>query len=252
MRKLLLPIPGGGHLEVEGSPDSRRWILFLCRDNFRRDDPVFARVVSHFGGFGFAVARYVNRAEETARIINPGWLPSHPRALHLALKGALLLLHPSRWEHFQPSRRLGIDTIEHRSKALRALAHLIGLDREIHVITRSAGGRVASLVADDAGFRSLVCLSYPFQNPAEGPNPARTAHLPTLRTPFLIFQGTRDPYGGVESAGRYPLAPATTLEWVETDHDFVLPEAGWNPVLRRIADFFAEHSTPPPSSAPTR
>jgi predicted alpha/beta-hydrolase family hydrolase len=69
---------------------------------------------------------------------------------------------------------------------------------------KSMGGRMASLVADEAGVRGLVCLGYPFHPPGQ-PEKLRTAHLRDLRTTTLIVQGTRDPLGTreeVEQAAR--------------------------------------------------
>lgn len=63
---------------------------------------------------------------------------------------------------------------------------------------KSMGGRVASLIADDLWaqerIRGLVCLGYPFHPPGK-PEKLRTGHLAGLRTPALICQGTRDPFG---------------------------------------------------------
>lgn len=90
---------------------------------------------------------------------------------------------------------------------------------------KSLGGRIASMVADDAGVRGLVCLGYPFHPPgkqaaAEGED-RRIAHLRTLRTAALIVQGTRDPFGTPEDVNAYGLAPAITVHWLEDgDHGF--------------------------------
>ena len=84
---------------------------------------------------------------------------------------------------------------------------------------KSLGGRMASLVADEAGVRALVCLGYPFHPPGK-PDRLRTAHLENLRTPALVVQGTRDPFGTAEEVPGYPLSPAIRLHWAEDgDHD---------------------------------
>jgi len=88
---------------------------------------------------------------------------------------------------------------------------------------KSMGGRVASMVADelaDLGYISgLVCLGYPF-HPPEKPEQVRTAHLRELRTPTLICQGTRDPFGTRDEVAGYELSPAIELHWLEDgDHD---------------------------------
>lgn len=83
---------------------------------------------------------------------------------------------------------------------------------------KSLGGRMASLVADEAGVRGLVCLGYPFHPPGQ-PEKLRTAHLQTLKTPSLIVQGTRDPFGGCEEVAGYPLSPAIQVHWAQDgDH----------------------------------
>jgi len=88
---------------------------------------------------------------------------------------------------------------------------------------KSMGGRVASMVADelvDLGYiRGLVCLGYPF-HPPERPEQLRTAHLHALRTPTLICQGTRDPFGTRDEVPGYGLSPAIEVHWLEDgDHD---------------------------------
>lgn len=95
-----------------------------------------------------------------------------------------------------------------------------GLDGSLVIGGKSYGGRVASLVADELGVAGLVCLGYPF-HPPERPDQLRTAHLRDLRTPTLICQGTRDPFGGREEVEGYELAPAIGIHWLDDgDHDF--------------------------------
>ena len=100
---------------------------------------------------------------------------------------------------------------------------------------KSMGGRVASMVADDlfaAGqIAGLLCLGYPF-HPPEKPAQLRTAHLEGLRTPTLIVQGTRDPFGGPDEI-KEAIADAATPPPIEIlpveggDHSFaVLKSSG--------------------------
>ena len=85
---------------------------------------------------------------------------------------------------------------------------------------RSMGGRIASLVADECGVGALVCFAYPF-HPAGRPDKLRTAHLAELRTPTLILQGERDPFGSRAEVAGYRLSPALTLHWIaDGDHGF--------------------------------
>lgn len=85
---------------------------------------------------------------------------------------------------------------------------------------KSMGGRIASMIADDADVAGLVCLGYPFHPPGK-PEKLRTAHLVDLRTPTLIVQGTRDPFGKPEEVDGYELSDAIDVVWLEDgDHSF--------------------------------
>ena len=88
---------------------------------------------------------------------------------------------------------------------------------------KSLGGRIASMVADEVEARGLVCLGYPFHPPGD-PSRLRTAHLAGLRTPALIVQGTRDPFGTREDVAGYTLSAAIRIAWLEAgDHSFKPP-----------------------------
>jgi uncharacterized protein len=250
--RIPLRILGGGHLDIDGPEHGHRWILFVCRDYFRRDDPLAALIARHFKSRGYTVARYEARITQTERLIDPPWIYRYRTPVRLTLKSLLLLAHPTRWKHFLPSHRRRQRGIPYRTAALRALVQHLGPDKEVHIIARSAGGRVASQIADEARVRSLVCLGYPFQHPTDGPDFDRTAHLPTLQTPFLILQGMQDPYGSLDAVHRYPLAPATQLQWVPTDHDFDLPDSAWPPLLAQIQAFLGNTQTTPTQTTPTR
>lgn len=85
---------------------------------------------------------------------------------------------------------------------------------------KSLGGRIASMVADEAGVRGLVCLGYPFHPPG-APERLRTAHLEDLSTPALILQGTRDPFGTEAEVEKYRLSRSIRVVWVpDGDHSF--------------------------------
>lgn len=109
---------------------------------------------------------------------------------------------------------------------------------------KSMGGRIASLVADEAGVKGLICLGYPF-HPVGKPKQLRVAHLETLRTPALILQGTRDPFGNREEAAGYPLSPLITLHWLEDGNHDLTPrklsgrsqQQNWQEALATIATF---------------
>jgi len=85
---------------------------------------------------------------------------------------------------------------------------------------KSLGGRMASMVADELRVRALVCFGYPFHPPGK-PEKPRTAHLAALRTPALIIQGERDPFGTPADVAGYALSPSIEIAWIAGgDHSF--------------------------------
>jgi uncharacterized protein len=119
------------------------------------------------------------------------------------------------------------------------------LGRERLVIGgKSMGGRIASLVADEAGVRGLVCLGYPF-HPTGKPDRLRVEHLRALTTPTLILQGTRDPFGTREEIKGYELSSAIHIHYLEDgNHDFTPRKASgrserqnWDEALAAIGRF---------------
>jgi uncharacterized protein len=105
--------------------------------------------------------------------------------------------------------------------AWAAAAAALGGGSRLWIGGKSMGGRIASMVADEVGARGLVCLGYPFRPPGAAPWAVekRTAHLRDLRTPTLIVQGTRDPFGGPAEVEGYALAPGIRVHWIEDgDH----------------------------------
>jgi uncharacterized protein len=85
---------------------------------------------------------------------------------------------------------------------------------------KSLGGRIASMVADEAGVRGLVCLGYPFHPPGRPAGP-RLKHLHEIATPTLILQGAGDSFGDRAEVERYKLSPKIRIAWMEDgDHSF--------------------------------
>ena len=85
---------------------------------------------------------------------------------------------------------------------------------------KSMGGRIASMIADEAQVAGLVCLGYPFHPPGK-PENLRIDHLRNLKTPALFLQGTRDSLGARDEVVAYPLSGAIRLHWMEDgDHGF--------------------------------
>ena len=83
---------------------------------------------------------------------------------------------------------------------------------------KSMGGRIASMVADEARVAGVVCFGYPFHPPGR-PEKLRTAHLEAIETPVLIVQGERDTFGRPEEVAAYELSDKVRLHWMaDSDH----------------------------------
>ena len=83
---------------------------------------------------------------------------------------------------------------------------------------KSMGGRIASMVAEEAGVAGVVCFGYPFHPPGR-PEKLRTAHLEAIETPVLIVQGERDTFGRPEEVAGYGLSEQVRVHWMaDGDH----------------------------------
>jgi predicted alpha/beta-hydrolase family hydrolase len=104
--------------------------------------------------------------------------------------------------------------------AWRQVIDSLGGGRRLVIGGKSLGGRVASMVADEAQVRGLVCLGYPFHPPGKAPG-IRLKHLKLLRTPALVVQGTRDIFGGHGEVEHYDLSSQIQIVWIDDgDHSF--------------------------------
>jgi predicted alpha/beta-hydrolase family hydrolase len=85
---------------------------------------------------------------------------------------------------------------------------------------KSMGGRIASMIADEAGVAGLICLGYPF-HPVGKPERLRIEHLRAIKTPTLIVQGERDPFGSRAEVAAFSLSAVIRIKWLpDGDHSF--------------------------------
>jgi predicted alpha/beta-hydrolase family hydrolase len=127
----------------------------------------------------------------------------------------------------------------------RAVVSRIGPERLI-IGGKSMGGRMASMIAQEADVRGLACLSYPFHPPGK-PERLRTNHLEHIAVASMIVQGTRDPFGTREEVAGYALSPHIRLAWIEDgNHDLVPRKASgrtqaqnWDAAVAAVASFAA-------------
>jgi hypothetical protein len=169
-----------------GPKDAARTLLLAHGAGAGMDTPWMERVAAELGERGLRVARFEFPYMQKRRQGGPRGAPDREPVLRAAYRAA-------------------IDEL--------------GGGARLVIGGKSMGGRMASLIADEAGVRGLVCLGYPFHPPGR-PEKLRTAHLAALATPALIVQGTRDPFGTPAEVEGYALSPSIRLVWIEDgDHD---------------------------------
>jgi predicted alpha/beta-hydrolase family hydrolase len=96
---------------------------------------------------------------------------------------------------------------------------------------KSMGGRIATQAAaadPHLPVAGLILLGYPLHPPGK-PDQLRATHLPAVRRPMLVVQGSRDTFGSPDEIRPVfeSLAPPATLHIVEGgDHSFKVSRAG--------------------------
>jgi predicted alpha/beta-hydrolase family hydrolase len=104
-------------------------------------------------------------------------------------------------------------------ETVHEVARALGTERLI-IGGKSMGGRIASMMADELSVRGLICLGYPFHAPGK-PEKVRADHLKAIKTPSLIIQGDRDPFGTKEQIAGYALGRQIKLHFLgDGEHSF--------------------------------
>jgi predicted alpha/beta-hydrolase family hydrolase len=88
---------------------------------------------------------------------------------------------------------------------------------------KSMGGRMASILAseqpDNPNILGVLALGYPF-HPQGKPEKLRIAHLPSVKVPMAVVQGTRDALGNQDEVRQLPIPSSIEFLWLEDgDHD---------------------------------
>lgn len=147
------------------------------------------------------------------------------------------LFHWGYFKYLSDKKKLDIEI---RVKQAKENLLKLGKDREIVILSRSAGGRYASIVADELEINHIICLSYPFKHPEKEDEPERYLHLETLKTPMLIFQCDQDEYGGIEVKEKYKLSPNIDLVFVKGTHDFNIDKQDWELVFTKMNEVLTQ------------
>ncbi|WP_051929470.1 alpha/beta family hydrolase [Flavobacterium sp. 83] len=215
--------------------NSNKIILIVGRENLRKDgslnNSLFAYLEQHqftilYEPIGSAYYHILNFEKKYI------WLPNIFKKINRKI--CLFKYAALNFKNYYNYYKANINYVEFRSRILKQLISKMGTEKEIIIISRSAGGLIASLIADEFNIKHIICLGYPFKHPEKETEPHRFIHLKKLQTPFLIIQGKKDEYGGIETIGNYALSPSIELFFVDTDHDFKTSDDDWKNVLAKI------------------
>ncbi len=133
--------------------------------------------------------------------------------------------------HYMAARRYGHRKPPPRAETvnpeyIKAIADLSakGVTGPLIIGGKSMGGRVASMVADEMFAKGEIAgLAVPRLSLPSAGQARRSCGqniLPDLKTPTLIFQGTRDEFGTPDEVATYDLSDAIEVIWLEDgDHD---------------------------------
>lgn len=213
-----------------GTPEDKDCIVVVGRSNYRKSSASIETLLADLHAAGFVVVWFESRMTEIARwrdarlerllggrllpwCQSHGTLGKHVRRLANAL---ILMMRPDKWSYL--STRFNDPNVL-SARDLRHFLHQWPL-RSVHLFAHSAGGIVSSLVAEEPAIASMVCFGYPFKHPEKDEESVRTAHLPAVCKPFLIFQGDQDEYGTALDAQRYPLSASTVVKSIHSNHDY--------------------------------
>jgi uncharacterized protein len=203
-------MPADPELLFDGPSDAERTIVLAHGAGAAMDSPFMGLFATGLAGRGFRVARFEFPYMASYRKTGKKKPPDRQDVLQATWKRVVDMLGP---------------------KGL-----VIG--------GKSMGGRIASLIADEAGVGGLICLGYPF-HPVGKPQRLRVSHLQEIQTPTLILQGERDPFGSRQEMATYKLSPVIRVAWIEDgDHSFkprkssgrTEPE-NWEAAIEEIVSF---------------
>ena len=131
-------------------------------------------------------------------------------------------------------------SIEERLGMIADAVGRVGDDREVFLIGRSSGARIATLfAARNPRVVAVACLFYPFRMPGMRIEPGRFIHLAKLETPTLILQGASDEYGGNELTEDYELSEVIRLRFVPGDHHMRADSPAGRHLLKLIPPYIA-------------
>ncbi len=236
----------GGQISYVGSLDNKNILLFIGRSNAQKNSAPIQALIEPLLALGFTQVWVDSIESATGKLLDQIYnqhidlsfipLPKVEKLLRKIIKVFILLAHPKHWRYFIYT--LKGKPINSEVSLLHRVIQFFGSVKNIYILSHSAGGRVASLAANELSVKKLICFGYPFKHPDEQEDPTRTIDLEAIRKPFLIFQGLWDEYGGKEVATKYKLSPFISLSFINTNHEYEgLSENEWGGISDQIIAF---------------
>jgi len=120
----------------------------------------------------------------------------------------------------------------------KGLLVFLGHHRSITILSHSVGGRIAANLTHQVHIKRIICFGFPFKHPEEPEDKRRTEVLEGTQTPFLIFQGRFDEYGGTDVREKYQFSTSVEIIHVDSNHDYEnLSNSDWDIVSSNIGQF---------------
>lgn len=237
----------GGVGAYLGSLASNKVLLFIGRSNTQKNSAPLQELLNRMilGGYLLVWPKSRNQsiseflAEKSAwaiewlnKVLGPNERPIKVW-MRRFLKGLILVSHPTKWSYFV--HWLSTSQINDQALINKRAIRAIGGNKSIIIMSHSAGGITASRLADEPNLCGIICFGYPFKHPDKDEESYRTTYLQYIQTSFLIIQGTKDEYGGVDVQNRYELSPYINFEFVEATHEYEnLSADDWARVTHKI------------------
>lgn len=233
-----------------GSLKSDKALLFIGRSNTQKNSAPLQEILNRLILDGYLLLWFKSRNQSISELLieKSMWAASYLNRIlgpneqpikiwvRRFLKGLILISHPSKWNYFV--HWLSATQIDDQALINRQIIQAIGGNKSIIIMSHSAGGIIASTLADDSNIFGIICFGYPFKHPDKGEERYRTKFLKDIKKPFLVIQGTKDEYGGADVQNRYKLSPYIEFEFVEATHEYEnLSGDDWARVAYRIECF---------------
>jgi len=215
-----------------GSLASNKMLLFIGRSNTQKNSAPLQELLNSMILGGYLLIWPKSRNQLISELLTEksifvvGWLNKilgpNERPIKAWLrrfaKGLILISLPSDWGYF--INRLSAHQVDEQEAIARQVIQAVGIDKSTFIMSHSAGGITASSLADEPNLGGIICFGYPFKHPDRDEESYRTEYLKKIQTPFLIIQGTKDEYGGIDVQNRYELSPYIKFEFVEATHEY--------------------------------